>query len=267
MRRVAFVVASVAAISSAIACGGILGFGDDGEGIAPTSGNDAGGGGDVTTAEGGAAFDAAGESCETRTLVLGTDAGIAGPDWSKGITTTTGGAALVVEEGKLISRSGDGNQGTKAEATLFATRSGNATRIRCAVRAESSSFADVGRLLEFRLEAPQWAEYYGVRLDWQGGVFRVAYQARPAGGTTLEDFPRLPPITEDRPHDIVMEMRLGSAPTIDVTIDGIAAATVVPPATGDIPRTQAVIGTVAFPPFAPHEVRYESVVCEMCIAP
>jgi hypothetical protein len=266
-RRVVAVV--LALVSSSIACGGFLGFGDDDELPAPSI--DAGpevsaivdaAEGSTTTVDATPA-----EVCETRTLVLGTDAGIAGPDWSKGVTTTTGGATLSVEEGRLVSRSGDGDAGGRPEATLFATRSGNASRVRCRLRVGSSSFAGNGRLLELRVEGPKWVQYYGVRIDWANGVFRTVYQAEDTAGASFSAFPPFPAPAVNTLHDLTAELVLGDVPKFTMTLDGMKQE-MSPPPPDAITRTQVVIGTVVLEqPLVPHEVRYESVSCEMCITP
>jgi hypothetical protein len=263
VRRVAVV---LALISSSIACGGFLGFGDDDDDteVRPTDDGGSEGGG-PSNADGGFAPK---EICETRNVVLGTDAGIAGSDWSKGINTSTGGGKLYVDGGVLVSTTGDGDAGGRAEATLFATRSGDLTRIACKLRVASSSFADKGSLLQIRIEGPKLSGNYDLRVDWgSGGLFRAVFQGTPDGGTAFSNFDQFDsPPAVDTMHDLKVDLVMGERPSFDVTIAD-AGKRLSPPAMDPFTRTQVVIGTVADPPFVPHEVRYESVSCEMCVKP
>ena len=264
MRRLAVIVPLVALVSTSVACGGFLGFGDDdGDSPAPPSTGDAGA--DVLTAEGGSNPD---EQCVTRRLVLGTDAGIGGSDWSPGINTVTGGAALLVMDGKLVSRSGDGAPGTRAEATLFSTQRDQLSRLHCDVRVSSTSFADDGRLFELRIEGPQWQGYYGVRIEWVDGKFQLAYQALPVDGKPEQALYQalVPPPQAGVFHDLVVDLDFRETPRLALSIAGAMLETP-PPAPGRITRTQVVIGTAVNPPFEAHDVTYESVVCETCIRP
>lgn len=254
-------VSVIALVSSSIACGGFLGFGDDDE-LPPAPSPSSDGGPDVTVAEGGSTADAS-EVCETRTMVLDTDAFVAGPDWSKG--TLIGGGELTVANGALVSRLPiDG--APKAEATIFATREGNVSRITCTARVSTSSFADEGRFIELRIEGPRWVDFYGIRVDWADGTLRAARQATPVGGAELAEYAPVPTPAVDTFHDLRAELVLGPTPKFEMSIAG-ASQSFAPPAAGTVTRAQVAVGTLASGTFVPYEVRYASVDCEMCVVP
>ena len=205
------------------------------------------------------------KDCVVRTLVLESDAGIGGPDWPE--ANLRGSGELAVVDGGLVSRSGTDTGGAATIATLSTQRDGNVVRIRCSARVSSSSFDGDGRIIQFRIEGPRWSGSYDVWVDWKDGWLRTPYFAIPDGGKVTEYYPFVKPPSVDVVHDFTTELWL-DAPQLAVTFGGVEAGTTPRYFERGVTRATVVIGTTAATEsFVPHEVRFESLTCELCLAP
>lgn len=162
------VVAVVALVSSSIACGGFLGFGDDDDPPAPSPPAPDGGPGDadVDAADGGSQGEPLPPGCTRHAFTVkgasDVDAALTSAGWQNGQRGTV---TMLIENGELVLRT----TGTPLdEANVSFRRNGAITRVACTTTMDVSSFSGQSRFVQLRLIGGEWTnDNYYVWSEWR----------------------------------------------------------------------------------------------------
>lgn len=177
MRKIAVVVALV---SSSIACGGFLGFGDDDDEPLPPPRPAVDAGSNVTAdaADGGSEVAPLPPGCQRHAFrakgATDVDAALASAGWQSGQRGT---ATMEIANGELVLRT----PGTPLdEANVSFRRDGIITRVTCTTTVEVSSFSGQSRFVQMRLVGSEWGnDNYYVWSEWRPEGLISGVQANP----------------------------------------------------------------------------------------